>query len=186
MGGLAKGTIETAGGRTVVRRLLDELARAGVDEVILVANDPAPYEHLGLTVVPDIRPGLGPLAGIEAALAWSRRRDEPFDAVALLPCDLPRITAAEISTLIEAFQGGGAHIFVAETGKGFCQALCCVVHNDALADIAARIDRGLLGVRAAWSSLEAATVHFDDEAAFANINTPDDLDRWKASESKGL
>ena len=186
MDGIAKGTIETADGRTVVRRLLDELARAGIDEVILSANDPAPYEHLGLTVVPDLRPGLGPLAGIEAALTWSRRQDKPFDAVVFVPCDLPGITAAEISTLIEAFRGGEAQIFVAETGKGFCQALCCVVHNDVLPDIAARIDRGLRGVRAAWRSLDAAAVHFDDEAVFANINTPDDLDRWKTSESKDL
>jgi len=186
MDGLIKGMIPTPDGRTVIRRLLDEFAAAGIDEAILVANDRGPYEHLGVTIVPDIRPGLGPLAGIEAALTWSTRPGEPFDAVAFLPCDLPRITATEISALIAAFHGGRAHILVAETGKGFCQALCCVVHNDALPRVAARIDRGLLGVSAAWCDLGAATVHFDDEAAFANLNTPNDLDQWKALEGKDL
>lgn len=186
MAGIAKGMLEVPDGRSVIQRLIDELARAGVDEVIVAANDSRPYRHLGRQIVPDIRADLGPLGGIEAALAWSARPPRRFDAVVFLPCDLPAITASEISTLIAAFKAGEAQIFVAETGKDFSEALCCIVHNDILPDISARIDCGRRGVRKAWRSLAAAAVHFDDEAAFTNINTPDDMDRWKAARRKGL
>ena len=186
MGGVVKGMLDIASGRPVVARLIDEFASAGLADVIIVANDPAPYERFALPIVPDLRVGLGPLAGIEAALTWSGRCEEPFDAVAFLPCDLPAITAGEISTLLDAFRCGTSLISVAETGNGFLQALCCIVHNDVLADISVRIDRGQRGVQRAWRSMEAATVHFDDDAPFANINTPDDLDQWKTSGSNDL
>ena len=186
MGGGAKGLLPIAAGRPVIERLIDQLARAGVAEVIISANDPAPYAYLGLPIVGDLRPGLGPLGGIEAALTWSLAPPGRFDAVLFLPCDLPAIGAKEISALIDAFQSGPAHISVAATGKGFIQALCCIVHNDVLPDISARLDHGQRGVRMAWRSMEAATVHFDDEAPFANINTPDDLDQWKTSRSNDL
>ena len=186
MDGIAKGMLEIPDGRSAIQRLIDELARADVDEVIIAANDPGPYRHLGRQIVPDIRADLGPLGGIEAALAWSARPPKRFDAVAFLPCDLPAITASEISALIAGFKAGEAQIFVAETGKDFSEALCCVVHNDVLPDISARIDRGQRGVQKAWRSMAAAAVHFDDEAPFANINTPDDLDQWKASRRKDL
>lgn len=186
MGGIVKGMLDIASGRPVVERLIDQFAAAGLADVIIVANDPGPYERFGKPIVPDLRVGLGPLAGIEAALTWSATCETPFDAVAFLPCDVPAITAEEISALLDAFRGGTSLISVAETGNGFLQALCCVVHNDVLPDISARIDRGRRGVQAAWRSLAAAAVHFDDDAPFANINTPGDLDRWKTSGSNDL
>lgn len=186
MGGLAKGMLEIAPHLTVAERLLEQFARAGIDEVIISTNDPQPYRPLGKVIVPDLRQGMGPLGGIEAALAWSLGAPRRFDAVGFLPCDLPGITAREISALVEAFQGGQAPIFVAETGKSFCQALCCIVHNGILPDISARIDAGRRGVSAAWRSMNAEAVHFDDEAPFANINTLDDLENWNTPRSRDL
>ena len=186
MGGGAKGMLPIAAGRPIVERLIDQFARAGIDEVIISANDPQPYAHLGLPIAGDLRPDPGPLGGIEAALRWSLSPRGLFEAVVFLPCDLPAIGATEISALIDAFQSGPAHISVAETGKGFLHALCCVVHNGVLPDISARLDRGQRSVGMAWRSMEAATVRFDDEAPFANINTPGDLDRWTTSGSNDL
>jgi len=186
MGGIVKGMLDIASGRPVVERLIDQFASAGLADVIIVANDPAPYERFARPIVPDLRAGLGPLAGIEAALTWARACETPFDAVAFLPCDVPGITAREISALLEAFRKGTALISVAETGNGFLQALCCVVHNDVLPDISARIDRHERGVQRAWRGMEAAAVHFDDDAPFDNINTPGDLDQWKTSRSNDL
>ena len=181
MGGRDKGLIEIAPGLTLVEHLLDQFARAGIDEVVVSAVDASPYGRLGRAVVPDLRPDAGPLGGIESVLAWSARRAGLFDAVLFLPCDLPGITAREIAALADAFAAGRGRILAVETGKGFFQPLCCVVHNDALADIAALLDAGQRGVGTAWRGMGAAAVHFDDPAPFANINTPDDLERWKTS-----
>ncbi len=186
MGGAVKGLIDSGGGRTVVQRLLDELARAGIEEVVISANDPAPYAYLGLPIVPDLRPDAGPLGGIEAVLAWSLTPPGRFDAALFLPCDLPAIGAKEITALLAADESSEARICVAETGNAFLQALCCVVHNDVLPDISARLDSGRRGVQRAWRGMEAARVHFDDEAPFANINTPGDLDQWTESGSNDL
>ena len=90
--GIAKGLLPTPQG-TIIERLIAELATAGVNDTIIVANDPQPYAALGKTIIGDLRPRVGPLGGIEAALAHA---GEAYDAVLLLPCDLPKIAATEI------------------------------------------------------------------------------------------
>jgi len=116
------------------------------------------------------------LGGIEAGLAHFLGR---ACAVAFLPCDLPRITAAEISALKEAFLAGEARVVFAAAGGFFCHPLCAVVHNEAGEDISAAISRGERSVREVWAELNAAPVRFDAEDAFVNINTPRDLDEWR-------
>ena len=174
-GGAVKGDLDAGGGRTILQRLLAELAAAGIDEVIVSANDPARYASLGRPVVADLRPGLGPLGGIEAVLAHHAGR---FNATVLLPCDLPGITAAQIGELAAAFRGGQSRIVVAETGDSFRHPLCSVVHNGLLPDISAALDAGELSVGRLWHKLGAAAVRFDDQTPFFNVNTPQDLANW--------
>ncbi len=44
--GKAKGELELADGRTIVKRLLEELAVAKIDEIVIAANDPSSYSEL--------------------------------------------------------------------------------------------------------------------------------------------
>ncbi len=176
-GGRPKGLLRLADGRTVIERELAEIRAAGVENVVIVANEPELYGTPGAAVIPDLRRGMGPLAGIEAALAWSRRR---ADAVLFLPCDLPGITAAEIAALVGAFAHGSELAAVAMTEVSFWQPLCAVVHNDALPAVSRALDGGRRTVRQVWQELGAAEVRFDDPAPFFNVNTPDDLARWLA------
>jgi molybdopterin-guanine dinucleotide biosynthesis protein A len=53
-------------------------------EIIIVADDGAPYAPLRLAVVPDIHPDRGPLGGLHAALNASLTED-----ILLLSCDIP-------------------------------------------------------------------------------------------------
>src|SRR5688572_32002559 len=88
MGGSPKG-LEIVGKSRIIDRVADALRRS-CGSVILAANDEKALEWLpGTVVVPDIHPGTGGLAGVEAALhhsgdvivvAW----DMPFVPVALL------------------------------------------------------------------------------------------------------
>lgn len=87
MGGSPKG-LEIVGTSRIIDRVADSLRRV-CGSVILAANDEHASEWLpGTAVVPDIHPGIGGLAGVEAALnhagdvvvvAW----DMPF-----VPADL--------------------------------------------------------------------------------------------------
>ncbi len=175
-GGVPKGLLPLRSGTTIIAREIAELRAGGIDDVVIVANDPQPYASAGLRVIPDLRPGKGPLAGIEAALADRARRSE---AVLFLPCDLPGITAAVISKLIQAFVDSPALAAVAVTERFFWQPLCTVVHNAAAPAVSRALDAGRLRVRGLWEALDALPVHFDDPAPFFNVNTPEDLARWQ-------
>jgi len=176
LGGLAKGTLDV-GGISVVERLIDQLRTASVERIVIVANDAAPYVDCGVEIIGDLRPGQGPLAGIEAALAhWAGWTD----ATVFVPCDTPHLGATEIETLIGAFAEADAPGVCAATGKFFWHPLCAVVHNALVPHISAALDAGRHAVHELWRSLGVQPVHFDDDAPFVNLNTPKDLADYQA------
>jgi molybdopterin-guanine dinucleotide biosynthesis protein A len=186
-GGANKAALDLGDGRTLLEYISGELSAAGVGEMIVCASAQAAQAARagGLTAVPDRQPQLGPLAEIEAALAHyaglngKRAVEPPYDATVLLACDMPGITASEISTLIDAFRRAQAAIVVAEMPDFSWQPLCSVVHNGILADVRAALDAGQLGVQRLWRRLGAVSVRFADDRPFFNVNTPEDMARWR-------
>lgn len=179
-GGKFKGLEEVAPGLSIMDREIRELTSAGLAEVIIVTNEPEAYRHCGPQMIPDLRPGLGPLGGIEAALAHYAGR---YDATVLLPCDLPGITHHEVRTLVEGFDNCSAMVVVA--AHIFWEPLCTVVHNSLLAAITEALDRGQRSPGKLWRELGALPLHFDDAAPFCNVNTPEDLARWQGAREEG-
>jgi molybdopterin-guanine dinucleotide biosynthesis protein A len=177
--GRAKGLLELPGGVSIIENALAAVAAAGIAPVTILANDPEPYEHLGVEVVPDRRPGLGPLGGIEAALVHYAGRCE---AVLVLPCDLPGITDLEVRALRAAFAESRPPAVVAATGDGFWHPLCAVARVDLLPAVSRALDAGRNGVYRLWRGVGAVPLSFDDAAAFFNVNTPADLDQWLLGE----
>ena len=98
-------------------------------------------------------------------------------------CD--RITASEISALSDAFRQCQAAIVVAGMPDFSWQPLCSVVHNGILADVQAAPDAGQLGVRRLRRRLGAVGVRFGDDRLFFNVNTPEDMARWRQIRGKG-
>jgi molybdenum cofactor guanylyltransferase len=112
----------------------------------------------------------GPLAGVRAGLAWAR--DLGVRALAVSPCDAPLLPDELFQRLILAAGAGAA---MAETPDGV-QPLCVVWPVDALAKLSAALAEG--AHPPTWQVLEelgAVRVRFDDSAAFANVNTREDL-----------
>ena len=178
LGGVPKGLLQLRSGKTLIENLLDQMKRAGIDDVILCANDPDLYAHVGLDVVGDLRPDSGPLAGVEAALAHCAGRT---DAVLFCPCDLPGMTSVQLAQLMRVFaeRPEDALIVYAETSGFFWHPLCALVHNDALDAIRRALEEGHRGVRRLWTQLGALAVLFEDPTPFFNINTPEDVARWQ-------
>lgn len=176
--GLAKGTIQTDGGLSIVQHLIREMSRAGIDDVVLVANDAAPYAGYDIPVISDVRREMGPMGGMESAFAHFGSRCE---AVMFLPCDVPNITAKELLQLKNAYLQSDAPAVYARTGDFFCHALCTVVHNDVAGRISEAIDRGRLRTRDFWLDMNAEPVLFENENTFKNLNTVDDVRDWYAS-----
>jgi molybdopterin-guanine dinucleotide biosynthesis protein A len=177
--GCAKGLLELPGGVSIIENALAAVAGAGIAPVTIIANDPEPYEHLGVEIVPDYRPGYGPLGGIEAALLHYAGRCE---AVLVLPCDLPGITDREVCALRAAFAESRPPAVVAATGDGFWHPLCAVARVDLLPAVSRALDAGRNGVYRLWRGVGAVPLCFDDAAPFFNVNTPADLDRWLLGE----
>jgi molybdopterin-guanine dinucleotide biosynthesis protein A len=182
MGGIPKGMLHTAGRLSLVERLVVHMMRCGMDEIVIAASDARPYTRVGCAVVPDRRTDAGPLAGIEAALLHCAGR---YDAVLCLPCDLPALSWKEISALVTAFADTKGSLVFAQTQGSENHPLCAVVPTNMLDRVSAALDRDERGVHNLWLQLEGIAVPFDNPNAFANLNSPDDLEAWLAGSPHG-
>lgn len=95
LGRLAKGLMRTADGTTIVEHLSATLERLGLTVVLVGAGEA--YEGLGMEVVADQPPGIGPLGGLVAL--FGRAGDAPVLALA---CDMPFVSSALIERLLAA------------------------------------------------------------------------------------
>ena len=181
IGGVAKGTLKVGGGVSIVERLINEMNLAGVSDIVIIANDPEPYQDYEVKIIADIREGIGPMGGIEAGLNFF---SDKCNAVMFLPCDLPQISATQISVLKQAFIETTAPAVFAATSDFFGHPLCAVVHNDLARDISKAIDAGERKIRKVWQQVKADRVLFDGETAFFNVNSLLDMDRWRKGENE--
>ena len=175
-GGFPKGTLKRPDGQRVVDHLLRIMAEAGVPQRVIVANDPQTYSDQVCPVIPDLRPGMGPLGGIEAALTHFR---ESHDAVFFLPCDLPGLGTAQLKAVLQTYRQTGERLVVAETGLSRMEPLCSVVDVKLLDEIALSVSKGSLSVNALWRQLAAHAVRFEDPAPFCNVNREEDWNAWR-------
>lgn len=157
------------GGRTLLQRALDSLAPAA--ERLIVGRA---YTHVAARFVPDLRPGLGPLAGLEAALHATEH-----DWVALAGCDLPCLTVAFWRLLCRRARPGRP--VSVRDGRGDFEPLAALYPRSALRPVASRLDAGRLDMQSLLTELDAVAVTAEElEAAcgpgvLRNLNRPTDV-----------
>jgi len=174
LGGVAKGLL-TVDGEPIAARTARLLARL-FDEVLLSANDPAPYAFLGLAAIPDRLPGRGAPGGLHALLEAARA---PW--VFTAACDVPFVSEAGIR-LLAARRGGGDAVVVRWGGHlQFMHALWSRACLGPLARLLAAGDPSLYDVAAAVRLVEVGEADWaavdPSGRAFENANTPEDLAR---------
>jgi len=182
MGGGDKGVLPLGTG-TLLSSVIDRLAPQVAGVALNANGDPTRFAGTGYPVIADSIPGFaGPLAGVLAGLDWAARQgaetivtaaaDTPF-----FPCDL-------VPQLLRAAEGMAHPMALAATPdpkRGSARhptfGLWPVALRD---DLRAALEGGLRKV-VLWTDQHcAATAMFPDEAAFFNVNTPDDLIRAEA------
>ncbi|HJP33148.1 MAG TPA: molybdenum cofactor guanylyltransferase [Candidatus Latescibacteria bacterium] len=192
MAGRSKAALPLAG-TTVLERMLTTAGDLGLPRVLVgahatLAEDPALtglFTRTGLPLIRDGRPDSGPLGGLEAVFATLAP-----ERVLLLACDLPFLTPAFLTWLLE--QGGQSHSVVPLDGKGRLHTLCAVYQKSCGAHLKQALDEGRLrlqdfvraiGARqlppAAWAELDP------DGHLLTNLNESADYDaakRWLADE----
>ncbi|MDY8109424.1 molybdenum cofactor guanylyltransferase MobA [Fulvimarina sp. 2208YS6-2-32] len=182
MGGDIPKPLRMLAGRPLIAHVLDRLA--DLDPVVINAQDDGTFDAFGDGVAPDLRPGFeGPLAGIEAGLAWHAHDAEEDAAshVIVVPSDTPflpqtlkdRLLAEATPTeIVVARHGGRLHPTVALWPVALLSTLSQWLDDERPRALRAFLDHA--GYR---------TVPFGDgtDAApddpFFNINTLDDLSR---------
>ena len=147
------------GGRTILSRQI-ELLSGVADDVQVVRED----------LVPDC----GPLGGLHAALTRARH-----DAVFVLACDMPHVTAPLVSYLLSL--ADGYDVVVPRTERGY-HPLCAVYRRTCLPAVARRLAERQFKMTALFSDVRVREVSGEDVDRFgdpdrllANVNTPAEL-----------
>ncbi len=158
--------------QTVLQRLAPQVA-----QVMINANQNLErYAAFGLPVWPDEKTGFaGPLAGLHVGLSHCQT-----DYLLMVPCDSPFLPKDLAIRLATALQTERAELAFAVTGQGDTlqsHPVFCLLKTALLPQLAAYLDSGERKVEAWFKSVNSCAVGFDDEAAFANINTLDELQR---------
>lgn len=168
----------TVGGAAVIDRILARLAETCA-HVMVIANDPAPYEGRNVAVFPDAMPGHGALGGLHSALA-----NAPTSKVFVCGCDMPFISAPLIRALAARLEDRDAA--VPRDGYGL-QPLHAVYAKRIAPLIPPFLVRGDLRMERFVGGLNALILPPEETAAYAaeaeiffNVNTPDDLEQARA------
>lgn len=160
--------LHVVAGRTLLERALASLAPAR--ERLLVGRR---YPVEGARHVTDLRPGLGPLAGLESALVAA---SEPW--IALAACDLPCLTPAYWRLLCA--RARPERVVVVCGPEDRLEPLAALYPRSALPHVSARLDRGLRDLQGLLRELPAVAVpRTEVEAACGpavlhNVNRPGD------------
>lgn len=137
-------------------------------EAVSLVGDPIRYSSLGLPVVGDNFPGLGPLSGIEAALGATEAEWN-----LIVACDMPLLDRAIFERLFT--EAAGFDCAVPQHPDGRLEPLCAVYHRRCHPAIVAALESGIRKVTDALQGLAVRYVLMANEAAFANWNTPQDV-----------
>jgi len=172
------------GGQTLLDRALAVMG--GVCDRVTIVGDPAKFtkyvsSKYGSTkyesVVADIFPGCGPLAGIHAALVHSAA-----ELNLMLAVDMPFVSKELLAFLFATAEDEDNHaiITVPRTSKGL-QPLCAVYRRDFSTTAEQALRAGKYKIDAAFPSVSVRVIEEGELAAagfsernFFNVNTPQD------------
>lgn len=158
-------------GRPMVQHAIERLAPQ-VGTLLINANQNLErYRALGWPVVTDAFEGFaGPLAGLHAGMRAARTR-----YVVTVPCDSPFLPVDLVARLSAALAAApGTRLAVARTGAQ-PHPVFTLLERALLDSLHAFLASGRRKIDAWHASLPMVEVDFVDEAAFRNINTPQEL-----------
>ena len=173
MGGADKALLRLSG-QTLIHRAVDRL-EPQVERLAISANgDPTRFDRFGLTVLGDDA-SLGPLSGILSALNWAATLGAT--AVVSAPVDCPFLPPDLAPRLCLAAESSPSGTALAASG-GVLHPTFGLWPTALRAQLAQFLTSGAKArIKDFAAAHHAATAQFPDDAAFANMNTPEDLAR---------
>lgn len=151
-------------GSTLVRYLAGELGF--FSEKLLSAQQPSLLPGADWRLVPDLRPGCGPLGALESVLSAMRA-----DAALCVACDLPFFTRELGQAMLRAFREE-ADCLVCRDETGRVHPVCAIYRRQALPVVTGQLQAGDFRMMHLLANLK--TDHFSVAAAqMQNANTPE-------------
>jgi molybdopterin-guanine dinucleotide biosynthesis protein A len=169
-------------GVPLIRRVGDTLS-ARCAEIIVVGRGGEAARLQKVRRISGERPGgLGPLAGMEAGLAAASYR-----LVFVAAGDMPFVSADLVSYLLERLERLGVSAVV-PLRRGRIHPLCAAYDREILSRVGAALDGGAHSVRELLERMDSVEYverelgwFGDPDAVLMNVNSPEDLDRARAS-----
>lgn len=173
MGGRDKG-LQPFRGKPMAAWSIERLAPQ-VDALLINANQNIEtYAAFGYPVLPDRIGGFaGPLAGLHTGLLAA---ETPL--LVTVPCDSPFLPDDLVVRLLCALNEHDASLAVAKTGEQ-AHPVFSLVRREVLESLTAFLESGGRKIDAWYAALKTVEVPFEDEGAFANINTLEELRAYR-------
>jgi molybdopterin-guanine dinucleotide biosynthesis protein A len=173
MGGVDKG-LQTLQGKPMIAHVI-QILQPQVDRIMINANqNHERYREFNFPVWSDEKNDYaGPLAGMQAGLIHCETA-----YMLTVPCDTPMLPTDLVTQLATALEKSTADIAVANTKQHDLiqrQPVFCLMKKTVLTDLTTALERGVRKVDLWLAEKKLVDVVFDDEAAFANINTLEEL-----------
>jgi len=175
-------------GQPLARHVLQRLAPQVGQLAISVHAGAGDYARFGLPVWPDVLPGqLGPLAGLHSGM---QHAGTPY--LLTVPCDSPLLPPDLAARLAAGLVENNADLAIAvteeidpATGSTVRRPhpVFCLVKTSALPQLDSYLRGGERRMRTWHGPLKLAEVLFENNSAFGNMNTPDEL---AALQAQGL
>jgi molybdenum cofactor guanylyltransferase len=155
--------------RPMVEEIAERVA-AAAGSVALVGA-PERYANLDFERIADLRCAMGPLAGIEAALASGRA-----ELNLIIACDMPNVETSWLVRLLQTAESSGSEC-VATCEPSMIHPLCAVYHSNCLARVRSALDARRLKAQELLRELDTITIESGE--TIWNVNTPEELEAWQ-------
>ena len=167
----------------VIRRIADTLDDI-FSEVLIIANEKAEYEQMGLAVARDIHPGNDSLGGLHTAVTIAGSSH-----VFVVGCDMPLLQPALIHGMASLVDDWDVVVPIKDD---YPEPLCSFYGKKCAPHIESSISRGRLKMigfheQVRVRKVEEATWRLWDPQgiSFLNANTPEEFERIKTISTKG-
>ena len=166
-------------GRPLIDWALDFALQRAPSVAVSVRRTGQAGQGLRAPELPDPLDVEGPMAGLSAALTFAGQVGAR--RLLLLPCDAPYLPRDLADRLGEALEGApGSRAALAVSGDRLHPA-CSLWEASCVGEIGAYLATGRSSLRGFAEQVGCVTAAWPDPAAFANLNTPQDLAQAQAA-----
>jgi len=163
--GRDKGLLQVEG-KPMIALIVSQLKNL-FDEIVISANKTDDYRFLGLEIVPDLKPGQGPLMGIASSLPHSKN-----DVNFVVACDIPYLKLSFASRLTKLAEGYDMVLPYAEDQK--YEPLFAVYRKSTIEPALNILKRGGRSIIELLDYVKVNLVKIPEGSWYRNINTASD------------